>query len=67
MCRQIVALGTAPGPLHHDYELYLEAEDIGYSYTIAVGSTPTITDVERLEKAMLNKFYRIALREGNYI
>ncbi len=54
------------GPLHHDYELYLAVEDIGHSHTVTAWSRPTITVVERLEKNMLNEFYRVVFRERNY-
>jgi Integrase core domain len=46
---------------HPEYALYLAAEDIGRSWT-NTKSPRTNGIVERLDKTMLNEFYRIAFR-----
>jgi transposase InsO family protein len=50
---------------HHEYQLYLEIEDIDHSRTRA--RHPQSNGIcERFQKTMLNEFYRIAFRKKIY-
>ena len=50
---------------HHEYQLYLEIEDIDHSKTQA-RSPQTNGICERFHKTVLNEFYRIAFRKKVY-
>lgn len=50
---------------HHEYQLYLEIEDIDHTRTKA-RSPQTNGICERFQKTMLNEFYRIAFRKKIY-
>ena len=52
-------------PEHHEYELYLAAEDIDHSRT-KTKSPQTNGIAERFHKTVLDEFYRIAFRKRLY-
>src|ERR671916_3018091 len=67
LCRVLTDRGTeyCGSPEHHEYELYLAAEDVDHSRT-KTKSPQTNGIVERFHKTVLNEFSRVAFRKRIY-